>query len=113
MNAPTHQQREQVYRIDKFKVPAPARDEFMQTVRIIHQLLKMQPGFVQDALLEQTSGPGLFNVVTIAIWKNAAAVEAAKQTVATKRAELGINPQELLNRLGIEADLATYTQVGV
>lgn len=112
MNAPTHQQQEQVYRIDKFKVPAPARDEFMQTVRIIHQLLKMQPGFVQDAILEQTSGPGLFNVVTIAIWENAAAVEAAKQTVATKRAELGINPQELLNRLGIEADLATYTQVG-
>jgi hypothetical protein len=55
----------QVYRIDKFKVPKPARDEFMQKVRITHQFIKLLPGFVQDLVLEQTGGPGEFNVVTV------------------------------------------------
>lgn len=112
MNAPLHQPRGQLYRIDKFKVPGPARDEFMQNVCITHELLKTLPGFVQDLILEQTSGPGVFNIVTIAVWENAAVVEAAKQVVAAKRAELGFNPQDLLDRLGIEADMATYIQTG-
>lgn len=37
----------QVYRIDKFKAPKPARDEFVQKVRITHEFIKTLPGFIQ------------------------------------------------------------------
>lgn len=48
IEAIAQQYSEQVYRIDKFKAPQPARDEFLQKVRITHQFIKIHPGFVQD-----------------------------------------------------------------
>ncbi len=54
-----------VYRIDKFVVPEPAREEFWRHVRRTHEVLRRQAGFLDDALLEQQSGPGRFNAVTI------------------------------------------------
>lgn len=46
-----------VFRVDKFVVPANAREEILAKVRMTHELLRQQQGFVQDFLLEQFSGP--------------------------------------------------------
>ena len=46
-----------VFRIDKFKVPAGARDEFLERVRTTHQLLRTLPGMVRDEVFEQAGGP--------------------------------------------------------
>jgi heme-degrading monooxygenase HmoA len=54
-----------VYRIDKFVVPDEARDEFWTNVRRVHSVLRSQPGFLDDVLVEKHSGPGRFNVVTL------------------------------------------------
>lgn len=51
--------------MDKFKVPRAARNDFLERVLSIHELLRTQPGFVQDFVLEQVGGPGSFNIVTI------------------------------------------------
>ena len=40
------------YRIDRFVVPDAARAEFIGRVRMTHAVLRQQPGFVRDALLE-------------------------------------------------------------
>jgi heme-degrading monooxygenase HmoA len=101
-----------IYRVDKFVVPDAAREEFLGRVRSTHQLLKAQPGFVRDVVLEQSSGPGRFNFVTVVEWQSQAAMEAAKAVVMAAHAKSGFNPQELFARLGIETDIANYTAIG-
>ncbi|MEW6683816.1 MAG: antibiotic biosynthesis monooxygenase [Nitrospirota bacterium] len=100
-----------IYRVDKFVVPKAARQEFLGRVRSTHQLLKAQPGFVQDVVLEQSSGPGRFNFVTLVEWQSQSAMDAAKAVVTAAHAKSGFNPQELFARLGIEADIANYTAI--
>jgi heme-degrading monooxygenase HmoA len=100
-----------IYRVDKFVVPRAGRQEFLDRVRSTHQLLKAQPGFVRDVVLEQTSGPGRFNFVTVVEWQNQSAMEAAKAVVTAAHAKSGFNPKELFARLEIEADIANYTAI--
>jgi heme-degrading monooxygenase HmoA len=97
-----------IYRVDKFVVPSQARDEFFEKVRKTHQLLGTLPGFVQVLLLEQSSGPGEFNFVTIVEWDNSASIENAKAAVMAMHKESNFAPQEMFARLGIRADMANY-----
>ncbi|WKE64046.1 antibiotic biosynthesis monooxygenase [Gallaecimonas kandeliae] len=101
-----------IYRVDKFVVPQSAREEFLQRVQQTHAVLRRQPGFIRDALLEQVAGPGRFNIVTIAEWESQGAIDAARAEVAKVHTESGFNPQETLARLGIEADIANYQALG-
>lgn len=100
-----------VYRVDKFIVPARAREEFLSNVRKTHELLKKLPGFVQDLVLEQVSGRGEFNFVTLVEWENSEAIEKAKSAVVAMHEKMNFHPQEMFSRLGIEADLANYRQL--
>jgi heme-degrading monooxygenase HmoA len=100
-----------IYRIDKFNVPNSARKEFIDKVHRTHEFLRTLSGFVQDSVLEQTSGPGEFNFVTIVIWDSTESIEAARKAVMAKYEEIGFNPQEMFARLGIKADLANYQQI--
>ena len=100
-----------IYRVDKFVVPAAARQEFLGRVRSTHQLLKVQPGFVRDVVLEQSSGPGRFNFVTVVEWQSQSTMGAAKAVVMATHAKSGFNSQEMFARLGIEADIANYTAI--
>jgi|SRR5258708_594339 len=104
------QNHQHLYRIDKFKVPPPAREEFLERVRNINGFLRTQPGFVRDAVFEQASGPGSFNLITLVEWESAAAVEGAKKAAEARYAKSGFDPQEVIRRLGIEADIATYQE---
>ena len=97
-----------IYRVDKFVVPEAARDEFLARIRETHELLRRQPGFIRDAILEQVAGPGKFNIVTIAEWQDQAAIDAARDVVRRAHAKRGFSPQETMKRLGIEADIADY-----
>ncbi|MEZ2127003.1 MULTISPECIES: antibiotic biosynthesis monooxygenase [unclassified Sinorhizobium] len=100
--------RESIYRLDRFAVPAAARDEFLLNVRRTHEILKDQPGFIWDAILEQDAGTGEFNFVTIAEWENETHIRAAKAVVAEVHRKAAFNPQEMFARLGITADIANY-----
>jgi hypothetical protein len=68
-------------RVDKFVVPEHAREEFLDRVHLTHAALGAQPGFVRDATLEQSSGPGEFDFVPIVEWQNGDAVEGAHKAV--------------------------------
>ena len=102
-----------IYRIDKFKVPSSARKEFIDRVHSTHELLRTLPGFVQDYALEQTGGAGEFNFITIVIWDSMKSLEAAREAVKAKYKEIGFNPQEMIARLGIKADLANYQEIQI
>lgn len=97
-----------VYRVDKFIVPAEALDEFMARVVMIKDMLEAMPGCRQNLVLEQVGGPGAFNVVTFVEWQDAQALENAKAAVTARYKEMNFNPQEIISRLGVTADIANY-----
>lgn len=111
MQANNQQRARQVYRIDKFKVPELARAEFIQKMQVPREFIRTQPGFIEDFVFEQTGGPGEFNFVTVAVWESANALDTARQAAAAKYREIGFKPAELFDRLGIEADIANYSQL--
>ncbi len=100
-----------IYRIDKFQVPAAARAELLQNLQRTHKVIQAQPGFIQDFIFEQISGPGTFNFITMVVRESADALNAAKQRVTAHHAATGFNPHELFARLGIQADIANYTAI--
>jgi heme-degrading monooxygenase HmoA len=97
-----------VYRLDHFIVPNAAREEFLARVRVTHTLLHAQPGFVRDDVMVQQHGEQAVRVVTLAQWRDEAAVKAAREKVAAAHAANNVNPEELLARLGIRAELGMY-----
>src|SRR5437899_10402671 len=96
------------YRVDKFVVPDAARAEFWTHVLRTHGVLREQPGFLDDALLEQRSGTGRFNVVTIVRWASEDVMATARDAVQRSHQAAGFVPAEFFQRAGIEADLANY-----
>jgi len=102
---------EHFYRVDMFGVPGRAREEFIGRVRNTHALLKTLPGFVQVCVLEQSSGAGQFNFVTIVEWDDAESMINAKAAVTAMQKEHNFNPQEMFARLGIRAELGLYKHI--
>lgn len=100
-----------IFRVDKFVVPSTTRDAFIERVMATHEVLRKQPGFVRDYLLEQIAGPGEFNVVTVVEWASQAHIDKAKAAVMAMHKQSGFNPQETLARLGIKADIANYREI--
>jgi hypothetical protein len=100
-----------LYRVDRFIVPANGRDEFLARVHDTHAVLRQQGGFLQDMILEQQSGPGAFNIVTVVEWANAEVVGRVSEAVAKRHAEIGFDRREMIARLGITADIASYARV--
>ena len=100
-----------ICKVDKFIVPVAASEAFLKKVRTTHIFLRSMPGFIRDFVLEQVSGPGEFNYVTLVEWSDAAALEAAKAAVQKLHAQIKFNPQEMFDRHGIKADLANYRPI--
>ncbi|MGR6468875.1 antibiotic biosynthesis monooxygenase family protein [Rhizobium sp. PAMB 3182] len=100
-----------LYRIDKFSVPTAARDEFLVNVQRMDRILNQMEGCLGHRILEQVSGPGEFNIVTIAEWESEAALSKARETMAEAQAAMNFDPKELITRLGIRADIANYAEV--
>lgn len=100
------------YRIDRFVVPATGRDEFMTRLRQTHALLKQQPGFIRDHIVERPLQAGFSEIVTIAEWLGAAHVEKARLAVQGLHRETGFDPKAMFERLGIDAAIASYMPVG-
>lgn len=96
------------YRVDKFVVPEDVREEFWGNVRRTHSVLRDQPGFLDEVLLEKDSGPGRFNVVTIVRWASDDDLAAARTAVEQAHRAAGFRLAEFFANVGIEADLGNY-----
>ena len=97
-----------LYRIDRFVVPYAARAEFIGRVRMTHEVLRRQPGFVRDLLVEHGGNPGESVIVTIAEWRNLATTEGARAAVTALHARENFNPQEFFARAGIRAEPGNF-----
>ena len=98
-----------VFRIDRFKVPAAAREEFLSRVRTSNEVLRSLPGFVEDCFFEGRDASGSSKIVTIAIWESGQAFAAAKSSVQQHYEKIGFKPAEIIQRLGIEAEMDAYS----
>lgn len=96
------------YRVDKFVVPRAAMADFADAVRRTHEVLRRQPGFVRDVVLEQVSGPGAFNVVTFVEWDGEDALAAAVETVRRFHQSVGFDGRAFAERLGVRGDIGIY-----
>jgi len=103
---------QRVYRVDKFIVPTPAREEFLEKALHTQKFLRSLPGFLQDFVLEQSSGDGEFKVLTIVEWDSMESVEKAKPVVISMHKEINFNAQEMFTRLGIKVEQGYYSQIG-
>ena len=111
MNAANLKSPNHIFRIDRFKVPAAAREEFLARVRTSNDVLRSLPGFVEDCFFEGRDASGNSKIVTIAIWENQQAFAAAKSSVQQHYAKIGFNPAEIIQRLGIEAEMDAYANL--
>ncbi len=96
------------YRVDKFVVPQGAMAEFSGAVFRTHEVLRRQPGFVRDLVLEQVSGPGEFNVVTFVEWADEQAIARAVEAVRRFHQSAGFDGKTLAERLGVRGDIGIY-----
>lgn len=99
-----------IVRLDRFTMPLASREALLARIAATHAVLRDQPGFVADAILERQAAEGT-EVVTYAEWSDEAAVVAARVAVAAWQAAAGFDRAEFLDRLGITADCSTLTRV--
>lgn len=99
------------YRIDRFRVPPHARDEFLARVHATNTFLESLPGFVQHLVFEQSGGASWLVFISIAIWETAEAIEAARPAVAAWHTRRGFTPGELSDRLGVDAEIGVYARI--
>lgn len=97
--------------IDKFFVPAKAKKEFYERVRINRGFIKQLPGFVEDAAYEYTDDNGDLIFVTVAQWENKEALGKAKEAVQEEYKKEGFDMPGMLKRLGITVDRGVYAEV--
>jgi len=97
-----------VFKVDRFVVPAVAREEFLERARAIRDFLDTQDGCLKNVVLEQAGEANSSNVITIVEWRDADAFAKARAAAAARYAVTGFKPEELMARLGIKAEIANY-----
>ncbi|HEV7253093.1 MAG TPA: antibiotic biosynthesis monooxygenase [Mesorhizobium sp.] len=100
-----------VFRADRFVVPQAARAEFLSRVKQTHTVLRQQPGFVRELILERQAGSAESHIITIVEWESAAVMSGVREVVAAHQKSVGFNPAELIARLGIEAEFGVYEAI--
>lgn len=101
----------QVQFIDKFFIPAAAKQEFYEKMSMNRNFIKTLPGFIEDAAYEYTDNDGNLVCVTVALWESREALNKAKEAVQAEYKKQGFDPAEMFQRLGIKADRGIYTKV--
>jgi len=97
--------------IDKFLVPAKAKQEFLDRMNINRTFIKTLNGFTEDAAYERTDEDGNLICITIAVWENEDVLKKAKDAVQEEYKKQGFNMPEMLERLHITIDRGLYTKM--
>jgi len=99
----------QVNFIDKFVVPAAAKKEFLDRMKINRTFIRTLPGFIEDAAYTYTNDKDDLICVTVALWENIEALNKAKEAVQQEYKRQGFDAAEMYKRLNISPDRGIYT----
>jgi steroid delta-isomerase-like uncharacterized protein len=94
--------------IDKFHVPAPGLQEFLERVRVNRTLLETLPGFIRDEAYSHADDQGNITFITVAVWKDQASIDQAKKAVQESYQKEGFNMPAFISRLGITMERGLY-----
>jgi predicted ester cyclase/heme-degrading monooxygenase HmoA len=97
--------------IDKFFVPANAKEEFFQRMNYNRDFIKALPGFVKDEVYSETDANENLTVVTIAVWKNETSLSNAKEAVKAEYERMGFVPAEFIQRLNIKLERGVFQKI--
>ena len=97
--------------IDRFIVPQPAIDAFMQRVNYNRNFIKKLPGFVHDAAYQHKDEKGNLIFVTVAVWENESVINNAKAAVQAEYKRIGFNMPQFLEQTGITIERGIYEEV--
>lgn len=100
-----------LFRIDRFTVPAAVRAEFLTRIHFIDALLKLQPGCRAHRVFERPVNDGEVAIITVAEWESPEAMAAARDQVGSEYRRQGFDPAAFMARLGVTADIGTYAQL--
>src|SRR6202012_4714772 len=101
------------YRINNFAVPPQSREAFLAIIASTHDVLRRQRGFVRDLILEQQSGPGAFNIVSLIEFSGVEAVPHVTAALAALDQVRGISRKEAAAQLGVRSDMAGYEPLAI
>jgi hypothetical protein len=102
---------ERVYRLDRFVVPAAAREEFLMRVNQTHEILRSQAGFLQDFLLERPGEDDATIIITMVEWESQATVDRVIPIVQAAHRDMSFSPKETIARLGVTAEIGMYQAI--
>jgi heme-degrading monooxygenase HmoA len=97
-----------IFRIDRFIVPAASEIEFLNTVAETNSVFDAMAGCVQRHVLKQQRSSSEAVFLTVVEWESVEAIQKAREAVVIKHAKMGLDPQEMFQRLNIQADLGTF-----
>jgi hypothetical protein len=101
---------EKRYRIDKFDVPVAAREAFLARIRIIDAILAAIDGCESHKIYERRIDGGGSAVVTIAQWRDEAAMAAAAAIVTAEYSKTGFDPRAFMAERGVAGDFGVYSE---
>ena len=97
-----------VVRVNRFSVPAESRQQFVQLLERTHDVIRAQPGLIDEMILEQQSGPGTFSLMTVLQFEGEHVLQSIITAVARADEAAGIDRQALTRSLGVEASVGFY-----
>ena len=102
-----------VYRIATFAIPDPSLAEFLERAGALQAFLRQQAGLIDVQAFERRGGPGKMDVVSNAVWKGQAAMDAAGRALAAADAAGGFDRPAYLARLGITSETAIFAPLAL
>lgn len=96
------------YRIDTFDVPEAARAELEATMHRNMAFIRTLPGFLGHVAFEKRTGPARFDLVTVAAWESAAALERAGAAVRAHYQATGLDLPATLARWGVTMERGDF-----
>lgn len=102
-----------LYRINKFSVPAESRGTFLDLMAKTHAVLRQHEGVVTDRILEQQSGPGVFNFVAFIEFSGPQVIDGIVAAMAAFDRDAGIDRQQMMAGLGVKADMGLYRNIDI
>lgn len=102
-----------IVRVNRFTVPGEARAEFIRLLERTHAVMRRQPGFVEDLVLEQPAGAGIVNLITIIQFEGEHVLQPIIAAVALSDRQEGIDRQALSRQLGVESNVGFYAPLAL
>ncbi|TCR06913.1 hypothetical protein [Neorhizobium sp. JUb45] len=97
-----------VIRVNRFSVPTDSRDAFMAFLKRTHDIIRAQPGVIEEMIIERQVTVDHFSMLAIIQFENENVLQPIIAAIAEADRNDGIDRQDVSRRLGIEADTGFY-----